>query len=139
MTRGERFKQAREAKGYSLREVSALSNIAKSTIVTLESEEYSDPKYYNVAKLADLYEIDLRWLMDGDDRRKGKWEWISVKDKMPKKDEEVLICYEWTGISGTVYREVDIASFKELEREPMFRPLYWMPLPNPPMDMRGET
>ena len=65
MTRGERFAQAREAKGYSQKKASILSCIACSTIKTLESEEYSDPKYYNVAKLADLYEVDLRWLMEG--------------------------------------------------------------------------
>ena len=62
-------------------------------------------------------------------------EWISVKDRLPKKYEEVLICYEWTGISGTVYREVAMTSFTELGGEPMFKPLYWMPLPEPP---KGE-
>ena len=65
MTRGERFKQAREAKGYSQKKSSILSCIACSTIKTLESEEYSDPKYYTVAALADLYGVDLRWLMEG--------------------------------------------------------------------------
>ena len=63
-------------------------------------------------------------------------EWISVTERLPEHDKNVLICYEWTGRSGTVYREVGIASIEELERDPteMFRPLYWMPLPEPPKE-----
>ena len=65
MTRGERFTQARIERGYSQKQASVLSCVACSTIKTLESEEYSDPKYYTVAALADLYEVDIRWLMEG--------------------------------------------------------------------------
>ena len=65
MTRGERFTHARESAGMSLREASAISNVAKSTIVTLESEDYSDPKYFTVGALADCYGVEVRWLMEG--------------------------------------------------------------------------
>ena len=67
ITRAMRFKEAREATGLSQRDVSAQTFIACSTIKTLESEDYSDPKYYTVAKLADFYGVELRWLMEGDD------------------------------------------------------------------------
>lgn len=62
--------------------------------------------------------------------------WIPVTERLPEHDKNVLICYEWTGRSRTVYREVGIASIEELERDPteMFRPLYWMPLPQPPKE-----
>ena len=66
MTRGERFAQARRASGYSQKQASILSYVACSTIKTLESEEYSDPKYYTVAALADLYKVGIRWLMEGE-------------------------------------------------------------------------
>ena len=65
MTRGERFKQAREAKGFSQKQASVLSCVACSTIKLLESEEYSDPKYCTIATLADLYGVDIRWLAEG--------------------------------------------------------------------------
>ena len=61
-------------------------------------------------------------------------EWISVKDNLPKKDEDVLIYIEWTGISGTVYKEFFIGSVDEVTRLGC-TPLYWMPLPEPP---KGE-
>lgn len=62
--------------------------------------------------------------------------WIPVTERLPKHDNNALICYEWTGRSGTVYREVGIASIEELERDPteMFRPIAWMPLPQPPKE-----
>lgn len=66
----------------------------------------------------------------------SKPKWMPVTERLPEHDKNVLICYEWTGRSGTVYREVGIASIEELERDPakMFRPLYWMPLPEPPKE-----
>ena len=66
MTRAQRFIQSRNATGLSQRDVSAQTFIACSTIKALESEDYSDPKYYTVAKLADFYGVELRWLMEGD-------------------------------------------------------------------------
>lgn len=62
--------------------------------------------------------------------------WIPVTEQLPVHDMNVLVCYDWTGRSGTVYREVEIASIEELERDPteMFRPVAWMPLPEPPKE-----
>lgn len=67
---------------------------------------------------------------------KRERDWITVTERLPEHDMNVLICYEWTGRSGTAYTEVGIASIEELERDPteMFRPLYWMPLPVPPKE-----
>lgn len=60
--------------------------------------------------------------------------WIPVTERLPEGDANVLLCYEWTGRSGTIYREVGITSIPEIDNDPteMLRPLYWMPLPEPP-------
>ena len=64
-------------------------------------------------------------------------QWISVKDRLPKKDEEVLIFYEWTGpSSGTIYREITLSTIDEVFRQ-TYRPLYWMPIPEPPKEVDG--
>ena len=61
-----------------------------------------------------------------------KPKWISVKDQLPKPDKDVLLCYEWTGRSGTVYREVELCSLSAFnETTKNFRAISWMPLPEP--------
>lgn len=62
--------------------------------------------------------------------------WIPVEERLPEKDDDVLLCYEWTGRSGTIYREVGINSISEIVNNPIevLRPLYWMPLPEPPKE-----
>lgn len=64
----------------------------------------------------------------------AKHQWIPVTEQRPANNMDVLIFYEWTGRSDTVYREVQIASIEQLENDPseMFRPIAWMPLPEPP-------
>lgn len=66
------------------------------------------------------------------------WEhrWIPVTERLPEGNADVFLCYEWTGRSGTIYREVGITSIPEIANDPteMLRPLYWMPLPEPPKE-----
>lgn len=60
-------------------------------------------------------------------------QWISVEDRMPEPDKDVLLCYEWTGRSGSVYREVELCSLSAFnETSGNFRAISWMPLPDPP-------
>lgn len=63
--------------------------------------------------------------------------WIPVSERRPANNMDVLIFYEWTGRRNTVYREVQIASIEQLENDPskMFRPIAWMPLPEPPEEV----
>ena len=61
--------------------------------------------------------------------------WIPVAEQRPANNIDVLIFYEWTGRSNTVCREVQIASIEQFENDPfewLFRPIAWMPLPEPP-------
>lgn len=65
-------------------------------------------------------------------------EWISVEDKLPKIGESVLVCDE----CGDVYTdliEVDGSWAKEISRIYGVRYLYWMPLPEPPIERGGEN
>lgn len=59
--------------------------------------------------------------------------WISVEDRLPEPEEQVLIYYEWVGRSGGKYREIAFDSFKAM-RFLGYKPLFWMPLPEPPVE-----
>ena len=59
--------------------------------------------------------------------------WISIKDRIPDKNKEVIMCYEWTGkFSGNKYQEVIIDTLANLNHE--CRLIAWMPLPEPPKE-----
>lgn len=60
--------------------------------------------------------------------------WISVEERLPKKDEMVIVYYSWTGQSGTVYKEVSLATLDEI-RYCGSKLLGWMPLPEPPKEV----
>jgi len=56
--------------------------------------------------------------------------WISVKDRMPDENEEVILFYEWTGrFSGNKYQEVGFGTIADLGKECFA--IAWMPLPEP--------
>lgn len=59
--------------------------------------------------------------------------WHRVEDDPPDEKEDAIFYYEWTGISGTVYKETSITSFDELMALGC-RPIAWMPLPEPPKE-----
>lgn len=59
--------------------------------------------------------------------------WVRCEDELPDENKDVLLCYEWTGISGTKYREVTVSSIREALGQ-RFSPLYWIPLPEPPKE-----
>ena len=63
--------------------------------------------------------------------RKQLPHWISVEERMPEKDETVIVYYSWTGQSGTEYRETSLATLDEM-RYCGNKLLGWMPLPAPP-------
>ena len=74
-------------------------------------------------------------------------EWISIEDKLPKVDEQVLVYYTWDNgkyteydcayISEILTRETADGIFKTIEwrgkdLDAVVRPTHWMPLPEPP-------
>lgn len=59
--------------------------------------------------------------------------WISVKDRMPGNNKDVLICGEWTGASGTKYRELFLSGMEDFIYQG-YTPIAWMPLPEPPKE-----
>ena len=59
--------------------------------------------------------------------------WISVEERLPKKDETVIVYYSWIGQSGTEYKEVSLATLEEI-RYCGSKLLGWMPLPKAPKE-----
>ena len=58
-------------------------------------------------------------------------EWIPVTERLPDKNDDVLIYGEWTGLSGTKYREIWLTTLDELLYQG-YKAIAWMPLPEPP-------
>lgn len=58
-------------------------------------------------------------------------EWIPVTERLPDKKDDVLIYGEWTGQSGTKYREIWLTTLEELLYQG-YKAIAWMPLPEPP-------
>lgn len=59
--------------------------------------------------------------------------WIPVTERLPNENDDVLIYGEWTGASGTKYREVWLTDLKSLLHQG-YKPIAWMPLPTPPKE-----
>jgi hypothetical protein len=59
--------------------------------------------------------------------------WISVRDRMPENNKDVLICGEWKGVSGTKYREIFLSCMEDFIYQG-YTPIAWMPLPEPPKE-----
>ena len=61
-----------------------------------------------------------------------KYEWISVKDRLPDKDGKYLVCGKvaLSDIHGEPIRLVRFTERKEWLTSLLVK--YWMPLPNPP-------
>lgn len=59
--------------------------------------------------------------------------WIPVTERLPDEIEDVLIYGEWTGVSGTKYREIWLTDLKSLLHQG-YEPIAWMPLPAPPKE-----
>lgn len=59
--------------------------------------------------------------------------WRRVEDDPPDEKTDAIFYYEWTGISGTVYKETSITSLDELMALGC-RPIAWMDKPEPPKE-----
>lgn len=70
-------------------------------------------------------------------------EWISVKDKLPKYHERVLVCQVRWSVYGIDTREINMGQrvstssngerwCLEKSSDRLYKPTHWMPLPEPP-------
>ena len=71
--------------------------------------------------------------------------WISIKDRLPEPEKEVLIWYRYTwGAGFTSYRFGISKWYSNIKRwyegclPKDFEVLYWQPLPEPPQDGDAE-
>ena len=71
------------------------------------------------------------------DHQKAESPWHRVEDDPPDGNEDAVIYYEWTGISGRVYRETSIISLNELIVLGR-RPIAWMEKPEPQKEENDE-
>ena len=61
-------------------------------------------------------------------------QWISVKDRLPEEDQEVLI-YDWPSRSTCIFwKSRKLAHQWELSNGRNCNPTHWMPLPEPPKE-----
>lgn len=67
--------------------------------------------------------------------------WISVKDRLPESEKEVLVWYRWTWGAGFVSHRFGISKwYSNIKRwdegfiPKSFEVLYWQPLPETPKD-----
>lgn len=95
--------------------------------------KYGD--YYVEAGPEDGFIGTLKCLVDMQPTVGG---WISVKERMPDLEEQVLIVYEWTGRSGAKYRETALNSFMAM-RFMGYKPLFWMPMPELPEGVKADA
>ena len=63
----------------------------------------------------------------------SKPHWIPVTERLPDEIEDVLIYGEWTGVSGTKYREIWLTDLKGFLHQG-YKPIAWRPLPEPPKE-----
>lgn len=59
--------------------------------------------------------------------------WIPVTERLPNENDDVLIYGEWTGASGTKYREIWLTDLKGFLHQG-YKPIAWMPIPTPPKE-----
>lgn len=59
--------------------------------------------------------------------------WIPVTERLPNENDNVLIYGEWTGASGTKYREIWLTDLKGFLHQG-YKPIAWMPLQEPPKE-----
>ena len=82
-------------------------------------------------KLLDDWQV--KELIDNAQTVKPASPWHRVEYDPPNEKDDAIFYYEWTGISGTVYRETSIVSFCELIALGG-RPIAWMEMPEPPKE-----
>jgi hypothetical protein len=106
--------------------------------VCIQSGGNLDTDFPLMSEAADAIE-ELQRQIDGwieQERKallKSMPKWIPVTERLPNIEDDVLIYGEWTGASGTKYREVLLTDFKEFLHQG-YKPIAWMPPPEPPKE-----
>lgn len=102
-TLGERLRIARDRKGFSQVQVKERTNINNKTLSGYE-KDISEPDTRTLSVLADLYEVDYKWLLTGKGNMKEK-EALTDKDekdiakRMERMREDLLSGGDGDGLS----------------------------------------
>ena len=108
---GDRLKQAREDKEYSLDDVSKLIHLSKSTLSRYENGLVENMKIPILKSLADIYKVDYLWLI-------GKSEKKEIKKTIPEyftsAKEAMKFMLNQTVVMG--FNGLDITKLSEEEQ-----------------------
>lgn len=83
---------------------------------------------------------DIRTIKAADVQPESQW--ISVKDRLPEKEQKVLVFYKAIGEKNRIHNDVIATNWRKSNGD--FIPFrdyeitHWMPLPDPPVDGGNE-
>ena len=103
-------------------------NLCLSTRVIHEAADVIEELSHDYETLAEDFNGAVELL-----HKRSKPHWIPVTERLPNENDDVLIYGEWTGASGTKYREIWLTDLKGFLHQG-YKPIAWMPLPSAPTD-----
>jgi len=115
-----------------------LMNLAADAIEVLQARLLmAEETVYELKTTAEHYKgCADDWYREACDYKAAVPKWISVTERLPDIEDDVLIYCERTGLSGAKYREIWLTDFKEFLHLG-YKPIAWMPLPEPPKEEKA--
>lgn len=98
-TFGDRVKQARMAKGLTLKYVALKVGVSEATVQRYECGSIKNPKQPSLIKLAKALDVDINYLMNLDTKKTTKTERSANMDK-PWREKDYLTANDITEILG---------------------------------------
>ena len=112
MTLGEKLQRARDARGWSQELVGQRLGVSRSAVHLWESDA-SVPRMPKLRKLAELYECDIGWLLDGNDSPQVAHEPGGMAD--PSRQRSVpVISYVQAGEWTEIREDIEVAELDSI-------------------------